>query len=109
MFIVPVLAFLSIANIPRLASKRKFRSAFFFSALTVSLLLILVAIELYPVLLYSTIDASYNITAYNAASSEKSLGIMLTIAAIGTPLVIAYTAFVYKTFAGKVIMDETSY
>lgn len=109
LFIVPLLTFLSIANIPRLASKRKYRSAFFFSSLTVSLSLILVAIELYPVLLYSTIDPAYNITISNAASSEKSLGIMLTFVAIGGPMVAAYTLFVYKTFAGKVIIDETSY
>ncbi|MCB0628614.1 MAG: cytochrome d ubiquinol oxidase subunit II [Saprospiraceae bacterium] len=109
LFIFPVLAFLSIANLPRLASKRKYRLAFVFSSLTVSLLLSLVAIELYPVLIISTLDEAYNITVYNAASSEKSLGIMLLIAAIGVPLVAAYTFFVYKTFSGKVELDETSY
>lgn len=108
-FLVPVAAFLSIANIPRLASKAKYRIAFLFSALTMSLLLILVAIELYPTLLISTIDPANNITIYNAASSEKSLSIMLTIAAIGAPLVLAYTIFVYNTFKGKVVIDETSY
>ena len=109
LFIVPILAFLCIANIPRLVKKQKYWPAFLFSSLTVSLLLILVAIELYPVLLYSTINEAYNITAYNAASSEKSLGIMLTITAIGAPLVAGYTYFVYKTFAGKVKIDEMSY
>ncbi len=109
LFIMPVLAFLSIANIPRLANKRKYRSAFIFSALSISMLLILVAIELYPVLILSTIDPAYNITVYNAASSEKSLGIMLTFAAVGVPLVLSYTFFVYKTFWGKVQLDETSY
>ncbi len=109
LFIFPILAFLSIANLPRLASKRRYRLAFLFSSLTVSLLLILVAIELYPVLIISTLDEANNITIYNAASSEKSLGIMLTIAAIGGPLVAAYTFFVYKIFAGKVELDETSY
>ena len=34
---------------------------------------------------------------------------MLTITAIGIPLVIAYTIFVYRTFWGKVQLDETSY
>ncbi len=109
LFIVPVLAFLSIANVPRLAARRKYRQAFFFSSLTVALLLVLVAIELYPVMIFSTVDPQYNLTVYNAASSEKSLGIMLTFAAIGTPLVISYTAFVFWTFRGKVKLDETSY
>lgn len=109
LFVVPVLAFLSIANVPRLVSKKKYGSAFLFSSLSISFLLMLVAIELYPTLLISTLDPAYSITIYNAASSQKALGIMLTIAAIGTPLVLGYTAFVYATFKGKVKMDEMSY
>ncbi len=109
LFIFPVLTFLAIANIPRLVTKEKYRTAFFFSALTVSFSLALVAIELYPVLIPSTVDSAFNITIYNAAASEKSLGIMLTIAAIGAPLVLSYTAFVFWTFRGKVKLDETSY
>lgn len=109
LFVVPLLAFLSIANLPRLASKKKYRLAFIFSSLTVSLLFILVAIELYPILLFSTIDEANHITVYNAASSQKSLGISLLFAAIGAPLVLMYTAFVYKTFYGKVTLDEHSY
>ncbi|WP_228853440.1 cytochrome d ubiquinol oxidase subunit II [Aegicerativicinus sediminis] len=109
LFFVPVLVFLSIANVPRLASKRKFKRAFFFSSLTIALLLVLVSIELYPDLLMSSIDPKYTITIYNAAASTKSLKIMLTIVAIGAPLVLGYTAFVYRTFRGKVTLDETSY
>lgn len=109
LFVVPLIAFLSIANIPRLVSKRKYQMAFIFSSITVSMLLILVSVELYPVLILSTLGEEYNITIYNAASSEKSLGIMLTIAAIGVPLVLSYTIFIYRTFYGKVKLDETSY
>ncbi len=108
-FIVPLLAFLSIANVPRLANKRKYKTAFIFSSMTISFLLIMVAVELYPTLLLSTVDPAFNITVYNAASSEKSLSIMLTITAIGGPMVAAYTIFVYRTFKGKVKLDETSY
>lgn len=109
LFLLPLLAILSIANIPRLANKKKYLSAFIFSALSMSFLLILIAFELYPNLLMSTIDPQYDISVYNAASSQKSLGIMITIAAIGTPLVLGYTIFVYATFKGKVKIDETSY
>lgn len=109
LFIVPVLVFLSIANVPRLASKKRFLRAFIFSCLTISLMLILVAIELYPNMLLSTIDPAYNIDIYNASSSIKTLKIMMIFAAIGAPLVLSYTIFVYKTFSGKVKLDETSY
>lgn len=75
----------------------------------ISLLLMVVAIELYPTLLISTIDPKFNIHIYNAASSNKSLGIMLLFVVIGAPLIIGYTFFVYKTFWGKVELGETSY
>ncbi|MFM1930880.1 MAG: hypothetical protein RL226_183 [Bacteroidota bacterium] len=109
LFAVPIMMLLSVANIPRLVNRRKFNLAFVFSSLTIALLLIVVAMELYPVILTSTISSEYNITIYNACSSQKSLGIMLVIAAIGTPLVLGYTIFVYKTFRGKVKIDEHSY
>jgi len=109
LFVVPLLTFLSVANLPRLASKKKYKMTFLFSSITISLLLIVVAIELYPTLLISTIDSKYNIDIYNAASSEKSLSIMLMFVAIGVPLILGYTFFVYRTFWGKVKLDETSY
>ena len=108
-FIIPVLAILSIANIPRLITKKNFKGAFLFSSVTFSFLLILVAIELYPVLLISTLNEAYNITVYTAAASDKSLGLMLTFVVIGAPLVLTYTIFVYRTFWGVVKLDETSY
>ncbi len=106
LFAIPLLTFLSIANVPRLASKRKYEQAFIFSSITISLLLILVAVELYPEILLSTIDQAHNIDIYNAASSDRSLRIMLTIVAIGIPLAVGYTVFVYNTFRGKVKLDE---
>lgn len=109
LFAVPLLAFLSIANVPRLASKEKYLQSFIFSSLSISFLLILVAIELYPMIILDSSKAANNLTIYNAASSDKALGIMLTITAIGFPLVIAYTVFVYRTFWGKVKLDEMSY
>lgn len=109
LYTIPIIAILSIANIPRLTTKRKFKRAIAFSALTFSSLLVLVAIELYPSLIISSSDINNSITIYNASASEKSLGIMLLFVAIGIPLVITYTIIVYKAFWGKVKMDETSY
>jgi cytochrome bd ubiquinol oxidase subunit II len=108
-FGLPVLAFLAIANIPRLVSKKKYAYALIFSSMTIAFLLMLVAFQLYPVLLPSNISPEYNVTIYNAASSQKSLGIMLTIVAIGAPLLAGYFLFLYKTFHGKVKLDDTSY
>jgi cytochrome d ubiquinol oxidase subunit II len=108
-FVVPILSFLAVANVPRLVSKKRYMLALVFSSLTMAFLLILVALQLYPTLLISTIDPKYSVTIYNAASSQKSLGIMLTIVLIGAPLLAAYFFFLYRTFNGKVQLDDTSY
>jgi len=108
-FALPILSFLAVANVPRLVSKMKYFQALVFSSLTMAFLLMLVAFQLYPTLLISSIDPVHSITIYNAASSQKSLGIMLTIVLIGAPLLAAYFLFLYKTFNGKVALDDTSY
>jgi len=109
MFFIPVAMVLMIANITRTITKRKYRAAFFSSAVVISLLLIIVAVELFPNMVLSSIDPAYNLTVANASSSSKSLGIMLLFAAIGVPLVAVYTTFVFWTFKGKVRLDEMSY
>jgi len=108
MFILPVIMVLAIANITRQITKRKYFFAFLSSAVVISVALIIVSLELYPTILY-TPDPQNSLTIYNSASSQKTLGIMLTVAAIGVPLVAAYTTFVFWTFKGKVKLDETSY
>ena len=57
----------------------------------------------------SSIDAANDLTIYNASSTHRTLIAMLIIALVGMPLVIAYTAFVYKVFMGKVVLDRDSY
>jgi cytochrome d ubiquinol oxidase subunit II len=108
-FIIPILMILTIANIPRQIKKGKYRYAFISSSLTIALLLIMVALEVFPYLLYSTSDPANSITVHNAASSPKTMKILLVVAIIGTPLAATYSAFVFWTFKGKVRLDEMSY
>lgn len=108
-FLIPVIMVLAIANIPRQIKKGKYRYAFISSAVTIAVLLIMVAMEVFPNLLYSTGNPANSITIDNGASSPKTMKILLIIALIGTPLVGIYTSFVFWTFKGKVKLDETSY
>lgn len=109
LFAVPALSMLSSINIRRYAEKGLYLTAFVFSGLTSALLLTMVAIGLYPVMVPSTLNPEWSLTVHNAASSGPSLRIMLTIAAIGVPIVAVYTTFVFWTFRGKVKLDENSY
>lgn len=109
LFMVPALVFLSIANVPRLASKEKYGWAFVFTSLTIALLLVIVAFELYPRLLWSNGIEANSITIYNAAASVKTLKIMMGFVAVGGPLVLLYSYFVYRTFWGKVNSESEGY
>lgn len=109
LFVIPVGIVLAVANITRRISQQRYRKAFISSSLVVSLLLVVVAVNLYPNIVLSSLDPAYNLTVENSSASEKSLRILLIVAAIGVPLVAVYTSFVFWTFKGKVRLDETSY
>jgi cytochrome d ubiquinol oxidase subunit II len=64
---------------------------------------------IFPDLVPSSVDPAYSLDIYNAASSEKTLGLMAIIAAIGMPIVLTYTSIVYWTFRGKVELGSFSY
>jgi cytochrome d ubiquinol oxidase subunit II len=108
-FILPLIMVLAIANIPRQLNKGNYRFAFASSTLTIATLLMMVALEVFPYLVYSPQAPGNSITVANAASSTKTMKILLIIALIGTPLVGLYTTFVFWTFKGKVKLDEMSY
>ncbi|KYG72292.1 cytochrome bd-I ubiquinol oxidase subunit 2 apoprotein [Roseivirga ehrenbergii] len=109
LFILPACLVFLVANITRLVSKRKYKWAFASSSGVIASLLLLVAFELFPVMLFSSINPDYSLTLTNATASEKSLSIMLTIAMIAVPLIAIYTFFVFWTFRGKVKIDDHSY
>ena len=109
LFAIPALSMLSAISIRRYSERGLYLTAFIFSALTSALLLSMVAIGLYPVMVPSTLNPEWSLTVHNAASSDPSLRTMLTIAAIGVPIVAVYTTFVFWTFRGKVKLDENSY
>jgi len=108
-FIIPVIMTLAIANIPRQVKKGKYRYAFLSSSVTIAMLLVMVALEVFPYLLFDSSGGANSITVNNAAASPKTMKILLIIALVGTPLVAVYTGFVFWTFKGKVKLDEMSY
>ncbi len=109
LFSVVVLMILAVANIPREIHHGRDWAAFLSSCATMLLLMALFGLGMFPNLVYSSPHPEYSLTAYNAASTEKTLRIMTIIAAIGVPIVLAYTASVYYIFRGKVKIGPDSY
>jgi cytochrome d ubiquinol oxidase subunit II len=109
LFSVAVLNMLAIANIPREVTRGRDFRAFLSSCAAMVALMALFGLEMFPNLVISNPAPENSLTIYNAASSQKTLSIMLTIALIGVPIVIAYTISIYWIFRGKVKLDAMSY
>ncbi len=106
---VAVLNALAVANIPRSIFFDKPAWAFVSSSATIAGVLALFGAALFPNLVTASNDAALSVTIFSAASSPKTLTIMLVIAAIGMPFVLIYTGVVYWAFRGKVKLGEHSY
>jgi len=106
---VVVLNILAIANIMRAIYYYQTMSAFLSSCATIVSAVFLFAMAMFPNMVTSNIDPRFSLTIYNAASSTKTLTIMLIIALIGMPFVLAYTTVIYWVFRGKVRLGELSY
>jgi cytochrome d ubiquinol oxidase subunit II len=56
----------------------------------------------FPVVLPSTLNPGFNLTVFNASSSDYTLGLMSVVAGVGLPLVLAYQAWTYWVFRRRV-------
>jgi cytochrome bd ubiquinol oxidase subunit II len=63
------------------------------------------AFAMYPYLLPASSNPSYSLTIYNAKTGAYSLSVGLIWWVIGVALAIAYFAFLYRSFKGKVVLD----
>lgn len=108
-FILVAVNILLVWNISRQFSKGRPFRAFLSSALSMVMLMVLFAVSVYPNMVRSNGDIAHSLTIYNAASSRKTLEVMLTIALIGMPIVLIYTTCIYRIFRGKTELNEHSY
>jgi cytochrome d ubiquinol oxidase subunit II len=108
-WLVVLLNVLAVANIPRAIYLGRPFYAFLSSCATIAAFTFLFGVALYPNLIASTLGPDKHLTVYNAASSQKTLGIMLVVALLGMPFVVTYTAVVYWVFRGKVKLGKFSY
>jgi cytochrome d ubiquinol oxidase subunit II len=83
--------------------------AWFSSALTIIGATFFGVIGLYPNLFPSSINSQYSLTAHNASSSPLTLKIMLIVALIFVPIVLAYQVWTYHLFKGKVTDEDLAH
>ena len=61
-----------------------------------------VGLTMFPFILPSSLDPRSSLTVWDSSSSHQTLFIMLVVTVIFMPLILAYTAWVYKVLWGKV-------
>ncbi len=81
---------------------RKPGLAFVSSALTVASIIATTGLSLFPFLMPSNLDPKASLTVWDASSSHLTLFAMLVATLIFLPIVLLYTAFIYRVLRGKV-------
>jgi len=109
LWVMPVLSFLAILNVPRAIYQGRTFDAFISSSCAIAAFTFLFGATLFPNLLVSAESADYTLTVANASSTERTLSTMLIVAGLGLPFVLAYTISIYWVFRGKVQIGKFSY
>ncbi|MFG1296585.1 cytochrome d ubiquinol oxidase subunit II [Xanthobacter variabilis] len=76
--------------------------ALLMSSLSIFGIISTVGLSMFPIILPSTVDPRSSLTVWDSSSSHMTLFIMLIVALVFVPIVVAYTSFVYKVLWGKV-------
>jgi cytochrome bd ubiquinol oxidase subunit II len=76
--------------------------AFFASGLSVFGVVATAGVSMFPFILPSSLDPASSLTVWDASSSRATLFTMLVATAVFLPLILAYTAFIYRVLRGRV-------
>jgi cytochrome bd ubiquinol oxidase subunit II len=100
-WLVAVLLVAAVAYIGKSLIAGNTGRAFISSGVMIASLMGILGLTLFPNMLPASNDLANSLTVYNASSSQLTLQIMLILAVIGVPIVLAYTWFIYRLFLGK--------
>jgi cytochrome d ubiquinol oxidase subunit II len=105
-WLAPLLAVISAAAMPALCLASHYRIAFAASALAIAMTILSAGLALFPFLLPSSLDPNSSLTVWDASSSKTTLGLMLLSTVVLLPIVLAYTAWVYRVLRGRVSLEH---
>ncbi|MCC1482908.1 cytochrome d ubiquinol oxidase subunit II [Roseibaca sp. Y0-43] len=104
--IAPIMGFVGMALAVRGLARGGEVSALLWSKLGITGVISSVGLTMFPFIMPSSIDPNSSLTVWDASSSHLTLFIMLVCTLIFMPLILMYTAWVYKVLWGKVDEDE---
>ena len=99
----PILGFGgAVLTILLLQSPTRYAFAILTSALSVAGVIATAGLSVFPFLLPSSLNPDASLIVWDASSSQLTLFIMLIATAVFLPIVLAYTAWVYRVLRGRV-------
>jgi cytochrome bd ubiquinol oxidase subunit II len=108
-WIIPLAVIASLPMVRMFLRKKQFFAAFMTSTTYIAAMLGGAAFAMYPYLLPATTNPAFSLTIYNARTGAYSLSVGLIWWGLGITLAIGYFVFVYRSFAGKVRLDQEGY
>lgn len=106
MILAPIAGFAGIVLSLMNAHLRNERTAFAFSSITISGIILTAGFSMFPFIMPSSTNPVSSLTIWDAVSSEKTLGIMFVVTIIFLPLILIYTSWVFKVLRGKVTIQS---
>ncbi|SEL48120.1 cytochrome bd-I ubiquinol oxidase subunit 2 apoprotein [Pseudoxanthomonas sp. GM95] len=107
-WIFPVLGVVAFLGCAALLRAGRELPAFLASGAGIAAIILTEGVAVFPFLLPSSLDPRSSLTVWDASSSHMTLFIMLVATAIFLPIILAYTAWVYRVLRGKVGDDDLS-
>ncbi len=106
LWLVPALGLAMVILIKVYLAKARYGLAFVFSSLAIAFHMATVGAGIFPNMVFAINDPKLSLTISTASSSSLTLMVMLVMALVGMPIVLGYTIWVYRAFAGKVEVDS---
>lgn len=89
-----------------LLQRKNYALAFVASSIAIAGTILSAGFALFPFLLPSRLDPNSGLTIWDASSSRTTLGLMLLAVVVFLPIVLAYTAWVYRVLRGRISLDH---
>ena len=103
---IPIAAIAGLLLVLIFGAWRKARLAFIGSGIAVAGIILTAATAMFPFIMPSSLDPRSSLTIWDSVSSHKTLGIMFWLVLFFVPLIMMYTAWVYRVMRGKVTLKH---
>ena len=106
LWLAPAIALLAAGVTWGLLGARRPGVAFVSSCLTLAGTILTAGLALFPFLMPSSAQPDQGLTVWDASSSAPTLFLMLVVVAVFLPVVLAYTAWVFRVLRGRITLEE---